>query len=86
MDVGVRRLKMHLSEFLERAANGEVIRVTERGKPKALLGPFPGHADLSVGVNEGWIKLGNGSAPAPSRRQVAAQALLDTLAQDREDR
>jgi prevent-host-death family protein len=40
MDVGVRELKQRLSEFLERVARGEVIRVTDRGRPKALLIPI----------------------------------------------
>jgi len=35
MDVGVHELKQHLSEYLERAARGEAIRVTDRGVPKA---------------------------------------------------
>jgi prevent-host-death family protein len=38
MDVGVRTLKQHVSEYLERAARGETIRVTDRGQPKAILG------------------------------------------------
>lgn len=42
MKVGVRELKAHLSEFLDRAAAGDVIEVTERGRPKARLGPLEG--------------------------------------------
>ena len=38
-DVGVRELKQRLSEYLDRAERGELVRVTERGRPKALLGP-----------------------------------------------
>ena len=40
MDVGIRELKAKLSEYLERAAQGERIRVTDRGRPKAVLGPL----------------------------------------------
>jgi len=32
MDGGIRDLKTHLSEHLERVANGEVITVTSRGR------------------------------------------------------
>ena len=31
--------KSHLSELVERAANGEAVRITRRGKPVAQLGP-----------------------------------------------
>lgn len=34
MNVGVRELKQHLSEFLDRAAAGEVVTITDRGVPK----------------------------------------------------
>ena len=36
--VGVRELKAHLSDYLERAANGEDITVTRRGKPTVVIG------------------------------------------------
>lgn len=63
MDVGVRELKANLSRYLDRAAKGETIRVTERGKPKALLIPVPGQVDLSRGIAEGWIRPGDGTIP-----------------------
>lgn len=80
MDVGVRELKEHLSEYLERAAQGEVIQVTERGRPKAILGPLPAVSRLKKGVAEGWIRRGSGNAPhpvAPRPGVVPSQALLD---------
>jgi len=40
----VRELKQKLSEYLDRAERGEVLRVTDRGRPKAVLGPLPGRA------------------------------------------
>lgn len=39
MDVGVRELKDRLSEILDKAASGEIVRVTDRGVPKALIVP-----------------------------------------------
>ena len=35
--VGVRELRENLAEWLDRAAAGEEILVTERGRPKAVL-------------------------------------------------
>ena len=37
VEVGVRELRENLAEWLDRAAAGEEIVVTERGKPKARL-------------------------------------------------
>ena len=37
VEVGVRELRENLSDWLDRAAAGEEILVTERGKPKAML-------------------------------------------------
>lgn len=84
MDVGVRELKQHLSEYLERAARGETIRVTDRGQPKAVLGPVPGTGRLLAGISEGWIRKGAEAEPAPVRRVKAARATSDVLTEDRE--
>jgi prevent-host-death family protein len=37
VEVGVRELRENLSDWLDRAAAGEEILVTQRGKPKAVL-------------------------------------------------
>jgi prevent-host-death family protein len=84
MDIGIRELKSRLSEFVERAARGQVIRVTERGKPKAILGPLPGQFGLERGLSEGWITAGSGDVPAPARRRHKATRSIDeVLAEDR---
>lgn len=55
MEVGIRELKAHLSEYVERAANGEVVRVTDRGVPRALLMPLPAGDTVRRGLEEGWV-------------------------------
>ncbi len=55
MDVAVRELKAKLSEFLQRAAAGEMITVTDRGRPIATLGPILDVVDLSDAVARGWV-------------------------------
>lgn len=55
MDVGIRELKARLSEFVERASNGEVVRVTDRGVPRAVLMPLPVQDHVERGLAEGWI-------------------------------
>jgi prevent-host-death family protein len=82
-DVGVRELKQRLSEYLDRAERGELLRVTDRGRPKALLGPLPGRARVEQGTAEGWITPGSGAALAPVRRARSTGRVLDALAEDR---
>lgn len=83
MDVGVRELKTKLSAFLERAAAGEVITVTDRGRPVATLGPPLGAVDLSAAVEAGWVTPPTSSGLQPVRRYRAAGRVLDALAEDR---
>lgn len=52
--VGVRELKAKLSEYLERAAAGETIVVTQRGEPKAEIRPVSVDERIRQGVREGW--------------------------------
>ena len=82
-DVGIRELKQHLSEYLDRAERGEVLRVTDRGRPKAVLGPVPGRARIEDGIRAGWITPGTGSPLAPTRRAKASRRVLEVLAEDR---
>ena len=85
-------MKQHLSEYLDRAERGELVRVTERGRPKALLGPLPGRARIDAGVAEGWITPGSGASAGgaaaslgPTRRWKARRRVLDVLGEDRGD-
>lgn len=82
-DVGVRELKQHLSEYLDRAERGELVRVTDRGRPKALLGPLPGRANIEEGLAAGWITPGSGAGLTPVTRVKARARVLDVLAEDR---
>ena len=82
-DVGIRELKQHLSEYLDRAERGEIVRVTDRGRPKALLVPLPGRARIVEGIEEGWITPGSGAALRDVRRWTARQRTVDVLSEDR---
>ena len=82
-DVGVRELKQRLSEYLDRAARGEVLRVTDRGRPKAVLGPLPGRARIEEGVADGWIAAGSGEGLRDIPRWKARRSVLDVLSEDR---
>lgn len=84
MEVGIRELKAHLSELVERASQGEVIRVTDRGRPKAMLVALPGRARLEEGLAEGWIRPPSAEAAERSpRRHQASRSSADVVDEDR---
>lgn len=82
-DVGVRELKQRLSEYLDRAERGELLQVTDRGRPKALLGPLPGRARIDEGVAAGWIVPAARTGLRQTRRWRAGRPVLDVLREDR---
>ncbi len=82
-DVGVRELKQRLSEYLDRAGAGEVIRVTDRGRPKALLGPLPGQLRIEQGLAEGWLTQGSAAGLAGVERATSERSIREALAEDR---
>ena len=84
MDIGIRELKARLSEIVERAASGETIRVTDRGRPKAVLGPLPATVDLEKGISEGWLTPGADEPPAVGRRRHSHDIpIAELLTEDR---
>lgn len=86
MDVGIRELKQRLSEYLDRVARGERIRVTDRGRPKAVIVPWVETQIVDRGVREGWIAPGESVAPRPVQRARARRRILELLAEDRDER
>ncbi len=57
MIIGIRELIQNISKYIEKAANGEVVVVTDRGVAKAMIVPIPGGDQMSIGVAEGWLTL-----------------------------
>lgn len=83
MDVGVRELKAKLSAFLQRAAAGEVITVTDRGRPIAVIGPPLGRVDLSAAIEAGWVTPATAVGLRPARRYPGRMPVEQALAEDR---
>jgi prevent-host-death family protein len=86
--VGVRELRQNLSVYLERVLTGEVLQVTDRGRPVALLIPLP-HPQTTV---ERLVAAGR-ATPASSNvvalgrpTHRASPALRAAMREVREDR
>lgn len=86
MDVGIREFKQRLSEYLDRAARGEVVRITDRGRPKALLTGIRQDQAVERGVSEGWLNPGEDAAPVPVQRVRSRRRTLELLREDRDGR
>ena len=85
--VGIRALQQHASAVVARAAAGERILVTDRGRPAALLVPVPG-AGLERLVAAGLARPARRAAsdlapPAPAR--TGDRPLSEVLAELRAD-
>ncbi len=83
MQVGVRVLKARLSEYLARAAGGEDIVVTDRGKPVVRLVPFASASDVERGIEEGWIEAPRRTALGPFEPVRTARSTAEVLDEDR---
>jgi prevent-host-death family protein len=84
MNVGVRELKQHLSEYLDRAAAGELVQVTERGVPKVQIVAVPGAGAMAAGVEEGWLRPAQTTAGLPPvRRAKGVRRVAEVVRDDR---
>ena len=84
--IGIRALQQHASDALRRAAAGETLEITDRGRPVAMLVPI---RDGGLGrlLDAGIVRparaaLATLPAPLPARRGTRITQLLE---QQRED-
>jgi prevent-host-death family protein len=92
--VGLKILKNKLSEYVRRAASGETVAITDRGRVVAEIAPHKPQSGLTPfqerGVREGWLRPATrGPNWPPLGKPVAEltlERLLADLDRDREDR
>ena len=88
MEVGIRELKAHLSEYVARVAQGEAFVVTDRGEPRALLTSVGGNGELARGLAEGWLVRRSSHVPGaadPVEPDLGTPRSEEILAADRGD-
>lgn len=83
MTVGIRELKAKLSEYVSRAASGEQIVVTDRGRPVARLVGLEGTSMIERGIEEGWVTPASRTHLKPAQRFSAPRSIADVLDEDR---
>lgn len=81
--VGIRELKAKLSEYLDRAAAGETIVVTDRGKAKAEIHRLSVEERIQQGIREGWIRPGKGRPSVERLGLKGKRPLSDVVDEDR---
>jgi prevent-host-death family protein len=64
--IGVRELRQYASHYLSRVAAGELIEITDRGRPVARLVPI---------TDDSWQDLINAGEVVPGSRRVNARDL-----------
>lgn len=85
--VGVRALQQHASDVVRRAASGEVVEITDRGRPVARLVPYA-RATIDSLVSAGLVRPARSSfaRQAPPLARVPGQpSLSELLAEARDD-
>ncbi|NLG20830.1 MAG: type II toxin-antitoxin system prevent-host-death family antitoxin [Actinomycetales bacterium] len=86
--VGIRDLKQNASAVVARAAAGETITITDRGRPVAQIGPRTTHGLQSL-REQGLLREPRRPAadlPLPEPLTPGARPLSEVLEEDREDR
>ena len=83
MRVGIQEIKARLSEYVTRVGRGELILVTDRGKPVAHLVSPGGSSVVDRGTAEGWITPPLKEGLEPIERYQASRTTSEVLDEDR---
>lgn len=80
-EVGIRALKQNASAVVAEAAAGEVVTITDRGRPVAQIGPVSSTRleDLIAADRARPARRVLGDVPPPGRRRRGRRALTTEL-------
>jgi len=83
--IGVRELRQHASQYLDRVAKGETLEITDRGRPVARLAPLVADPWEDM-VTSGLVTLAQDETSiideSPQEYDVDASALLAAMRAD----
>lgn len=92
--VGIRDLRLHLSEYLRRAEAGETIEVTDRGRPLSRIVPVP-KGEMTImerAIADGlatppawWPDGPRSEPPMPRPRRSGERRLSEVLLEMRDE-
>lgn len=88
--IGVRELKAHLGEWLQRVKAGQTVVITERGKPIGQIAPLPASRAqrMQALVAAGLIgQIGEKLPPAePAATNRGPRPISDLISEERDAR
>jgi prevent-host-death family protein len=84
VEVGVRELKNHLSQYLAEVVKGNEVVVTDRGRAVARITAISGQRVLDELVSNGVVALASAAKrPAPTERLVTTEPVSPLVAEQR---
>ncbi len=82
MEVGIRELRNHLSDYLERVREGDEVVVTDRGAAVARIVPIAGGRALDRLIAEGLVTPAANLERSRLRRRIHADGAVSDLVAD----
>lgn len=82
MEVGIRELRDHLSQYLDRVRDGEAVVITDRGQAVARLVPLSGRRALDQLIARGLVEPAPQRERSRPRHRVSAEASVSELVAD----
>ena len=84
VSVGIRELKAHLSEYVEKAAQGESVVITLRGREVATIEPLdPDRATVNALVAAGKARWAGGRPSGVQGALLEGHSASDAVLEDR---
>ena len=79
--VGIRALKQNASEVIAEVTNGEIVIITDRGRPVAQISPLP-NSQVAAHIASGMLvraKNSKNKLPQPISRKPNTPSLSESL-------
>ena len=84
VSVGIRELKAHLSEYVDKAADGESVIITLRGREVATLAPLsPDRATINALISAGKARWSGGKPAGADSVRLDGSPASDAVLEDR---